>query len=290
MIGREYNAPLPPFRGGSDARGLALRAEPDPPEGLVFTDAGGGLSLLSGAPTRPGVYSFEVVSSDSNGSGGRMMVKLTVAPAPDSAAGRAEKVPAFLKAYDGGACFAARLRSGAAGANSIEAVGAERAAFSRLDAAFKRETGIEPLINAKQIAPQQCPIVALIKVSDGAREPPAIALDSPDVGPGRPLAGRVSGLAGRHLVLVVVDNDGDAVVLPSKLDPDGGGASFKMALTGTTDSIGPLQILAAIVSDSPLALFDRFHSGTASDLASRLQAEWPRAGAIAEVAYFKLAR
>ena len=130
-------------------RGLTLRAEPDPPEGLVFTDAGGGLSLLSGAPTRAGVYSFDVVSSDSNGPGGRMTVKLTVAPAPDSAAGRAEKVPAFLKAYDGGACFAARLRPGAAGANSIEAVGADRAAFSRLDAAFKRETGLEPLINAK---------------------------------------------------------------------------------------------------------------------------------------------
>ena len=102
---------------GSDARGLTLRAEPDPPEGLVFTDAGGGLSLLSGAPTRAGVYSFDVVSSDSNGPGGRMTVKLTVAPAPNTAAGRAEKVAAFLKAYDGGACFAARLRPGAAGAN-----------------------------------------------------------------------------------------------------------------------------------------------------------------------------
>ena len=232
MIGREYNAPLPPFRNGSDARGLTLRTEPNPPEGLVFTDAGGGLSLLSGAPSRPGVYSFDVVSGDSNGPGGRMMVKLTVAPSPDSVAGRAEKVPAFLKAYDGGACFAARLRPGAAGANSIEAVAAERAAFSRLDAALKRETGLEPLINAKQIAPQQCPIVGLIKASDGDRETPAITLESPDVGAGRPLAGRVNGLAGRHLVLVVVDNDGDAVVLPSKMDPDGGGASFKMVVDG----------------------------------------------------------
>jgi hypothetical protein len=162
--------------------------------------------------------------------------------------------------------------------------------LSRLDAAFKRETGVEASITAKQIAAPQCPIVALIKASDGAHEPPTIALDSADVGAGRPLAGRVSGLAGRRLVLVVVDNDGDAVVLPSKMDADGGGASFKMALTGTADSIGPLQILAAIVSDNPLAVFDRFRSGTASDLAPRLQAEWARAGAIAEFAYFKLTR
>ena len=83
MIGREYNAPLPPFRAGSDARGLTLRAEPAPPEGLIFTDAGGGLSLLSGAPTRAGVYSFDVVSSDSNGPGGKMTVKLTVARPPN---------------------------------------------------------------------------------------------------------------------------------------------------------------------------------------------------------------
>ena len=290
MTGREYNAPLPPFRAGSDQRGPTLRAEPDPPAGLAFTDAGGGFSLLSGAPTRAGVYSFDVVSSDSNGPGGRMTVKLTVAPAPNASAGRAEKVVAFLKAYDGGACFVARLRPGAGERTSIEAISADRAAFSRLDAAIKREIGPEPLITPRQIAAQQCPIIALIKASGGAREPPTIALDFPDVGAGRPLAGRVSGLAGRHLVLVVVDNDGDAVVLPSKMDPDGGGASFKMALTGTADSIGPLQILAAIVSDSPLAVFDRFRSGTASDLASRLQAEWARAGAIAEVAYFKLTR
>ena len=217
-------------------------------------------------------------------------MKLTVAPASNASVGRAEKVVAFLKAYDGGACFVARSRPDAGERTLIEAVSADHSAFSRFEAAFKREIGLESLITPRQITAQQCPIVALIKASAGAREPPTIAFDSPDVGAGRPLAGRISGLSGRHLVLVVVDNDGDALALPSKIDPDGGGASFKMALTGTADSIGPLQILAAIVSDSPLSVFDRFRSGTASDLASRLQAEWAKAGAVVEVAYFKLTR
>ena len=290
VSGREYNASLPPFRPGSDRRGPTLRAEPDPPAGLAFTDAGGGFSLLSGTPTRAGVFSFDVVSSNSNGLGGRMTVKLTVAPAPNPAAGRAEKVVAFLKAYDGGGCFVARSRPGAGERTSIEAISSDRSAFSRFDAAFKREFGQEPLITPRQITAQQCPFVALIREPGGSGEPPAIALNSGDVGSGRPLAGRVSGVAGRHLVLVVVDNDGDALALPNNIDPDGGGASFKISLTGTANSIGPLQLLAAIVSDSPLAVFDRFRSGTASDLASRLQAEWAKAGAVVEVAYFKLTR
>ena len=119
VAGRDYNAVLPPFRAGSDTRALALRAEPSPPDGLAFSDDTGGLSRLSGQPTKAGVYVFDVVASDAIGQSGRMTVKIVIAPAAIETPVVTDKLPSFLRAYDGGACFVAVPASDAAGLDAF---------------------------------------------------------------------------------------------------------------------------------------------------------------------------
>ncbi|HLJ69933.1 MAG TPA: protein kinase, partial [Roseiarcus sp.] len=61
-VGKEYLADLPPFSDSADPRGVALRAEPSLPEGLVLADLGHGFGRISGEPQKPGQYSFSIVA------------------------------------------------------------------------------------------------------------------------------------------------------------------------------------------------------------------------------------
>ncbi len=293
LVGSHYEATLPPFRPGDDERGITLRAEPDPPEGLTFADAGGGLSLVSGAPKRPGKFSFDVAASDGNGPGGRMTVSLTVAPAalpiPSPTVDLVAKARAFVAGNGGGPCFFARLGAGGE-PNAVEAVAADPAAFSRFDAAFQREVGVAAKVVAQQILPTQCPVVDLLKLSaDGSATAPHIELSSPIVGPGNPLAGRVTGLAHRPLQMVVLLDDGGVFLLPSAAASDGASASFDTPASADANSAGKPQVLVAVVSDAPLTAFQR-PAAKADGLVQALRGEWKGAGAAADAAYFELTR
>ncbi len=302
VAGKPYDAALPPFRVGADPRGLRLSADPSPPEGMTFADAGGGLSLLSGQPARPGVYAFDIVSRDGNGPGGRMAVKLTVAPppvvakAPQPAVTTAMLDPllrtrAFLKSYDGGGCYFAGAPEGSASSNAIEAVAADVATVKKFEAAFQQEMGSDPNITVRLISPGQCPLVELMRLTaSGDAQPPTIQLAAAAVGPGHPLTGRVTGLAGRHLQLVIFDNDGDVLPLKSVVEADGDAAVFEAPLKGDAASAGKTQILSAIVSTAPLAAFSGPRPTTAAGLVSALRGDWGAAGAAASTGFFRLVK
>jgi len=288
IAGRDYNATLPPFRAGSDIRGLTLRAEPSPPDGMTFSDAGGGFSLLSGRPTKAGAYAFDVVASDANGQSGRMTVKIAVAPAASETPAAPDKLTAFLRAYDGGACFFAVPASDPA---SVDAFAADRSAFSRFDDALKRATGVETNIAAHVLSNAQCPVIDLLKLPASVSAPaPSLRVDNVKVGPGRPLSGRVEGLAGRRLALISVDNDGDAYRLAVSLDADGSGGSFSAPLSGDAGSVNKTQVLLAIGTERPLPGLENFRAGGARDLAQALRGDWTKAGASASAVYFELSR
>ena len=80
-VGQDYGADLPTFSGEA-ATPMTLRVDPSPPAGLAFADLGSGHSQISGKPTTPGSYAFEVVATNAAGLAGRMSVKLNVTPAP----------------------------------------------------------------------------------------------------------------------------------------------------------------------------------------------------------------
>ena len=231
-LGSPYSAALPPFR--SPER-LKLRAEPLP-AGLAFADLGGGLSQLAGQPAKAGRFHFDIVAAAaSGGAEARTTVNLEVRPAPTpttsvdaaapptplatTAAFTAPPIETFLREFDGGSCFAVRSQDGGQGVE-FAAIGADRAAFQRFEAAYRNAYRREPDVRASLVLQEQCPAADLLRQS-AASAPPQLTLDTTDVGKGRPLAGAITALRGRALLLLAIVDDGRAVKLRTQISPNG---------------------------------------------------------------------
>ena len=83
-VGKEYSIDLPAFTNSVKGEGLLLRVDPAPPEGLVFSDLGLGHGRISGAPSKPGQYSFDIIGANKMGDFIRMPTTLTVTPSTPS--------------------------------------------------------------------------------------------------------------------------------------------------------------------------------------------------------------
>ncbi|MGD0561471.1 MAG: serine/threonine-protein kinase [Roseiarcus sp.] len=298
-VGEDYSTALPPFNVGANARGLALRAEPSPPDGLSFVDLGSGLSEISGKPTQAGAFAFDVVATNAAGLATRMAVKIVVAPAPRPAtpeqsparppSAPLDKASAFIAGFDGGACFLVRPLPGGGAVHALQGVGVELAPFQRFDAGYTREVGVEPQLGLRLIAAAECPALDLIRLgSANGAAAPRIELTSYEVGRGRPLAGTISGVAGRHLVLLLVDNDGVAHRLETKAAVGGDAATFSAPLVADASSVGPLQIVLAIASAKPIAALEGLRSAPLADVAPRLSGDASASSASVEAEFFKL--
>jgi predicted Ser/Thr protein kinase len=321
-VGRDYLADLPPFSDSGDITALVLRAEPGPPEGLKFVDLGSGFSEISGKPSKPGQYSFEILAKNAAGATARMTTRIIVAPGPQPVVPPAnpivappkplppstnpppanpppanpvvasltpsDKAAAFLRGFDGGFCFLARPLGAAADSIAIQGIGSDKATFERFYNAFIHETGVEPALSVRLIGPAECPAVDLIRASGLDRaDGPKINLAQYDVGRGKPLAGTVANLAGRHLDLLLVSSDGAVRRLDSRMQPGGGSATFNIPIAPDAASIGALQLLLAIVSPKATRTLEGFKVGAAADILSRLRNELPNASGALDVEFFK---
>jgi serine/threonine-protein kinase len=299
-----------------------LHAEPGLPEGLSFADLGSGFGKVFGVPSKPGQYAFDILAKNPAGRTARMAARITISPAPTavpaipeappaSAAGEAaapavpapspdlrvaslqpaEKAAAFLQRFDGGACFLARPLGGGPDSVAIQGIGSDRATFERLYGDFIRETGIEPVLTVRLIGPAECPAVDLIRAVGSDRgQAPKIDLAGYEVGRGKPLMGTIANLAGRHLDLLLLSNDGKVTRLDTRVQPGGGAATFSAPIVPDAASVGPLQLLIAIAASRPPPTLVGFKSGAAKDVLPRLQDELPAVAGALEVEYFKFAK
>jgi serine/threonine protein kinase len=201
---------------------------------------------------------------------------------------REEKAKAFVASFDGGECFLVQPLAGAASPNEYQAVGRTIEPFRRFDSAYKREVGVEAQLTVAPITAEQCPALDLVRLTppDG-RQPARLALKSYEVGSREPLSGTISNLEGRRLYLVLVDNDGLAHRLDAKVDANGDSAIFDIPLTADASSVGPMQMLLAIVSDKPIPTLDGLHSAKLGSIASRLIDDARGASASVGADYFK---
>ena len=210
-------------------------------------------------------------------------------PSVTSAALTEPSVETFLGNYAGAPCFAVRRQADVGGA-TFSAVGADRSAFQRFAADYRNAFRREPDVRAALVTQEQCPAAELLKQAPASTAgPPRLTLDSTEVGKGRPLAGAITSLAGRALLLLAIVDDGRAVKLRVQATPGGDGASFSLPLSGDADSLGKPEVLLAIASDRPLTGLDAFRSGPSADVLSKISAQWREAGGSAAIAMFKLA-
>ena len=173
-----------------------------------------------------------------------------------------DKAKALVSRFDGGDCFLIKPMAGSSDPNAYLAVGRELGPFQRFDSAYTSEVGAEPQLSLRLITPPQCPAIDLIRLGTAAgASAPRIELADYTVGKGKPLTGTIANLGGRNLVLVLVGDDGLAYRLEAKPSPERDVATFVVPLTPDASSIGPMQILLAIVSAKPIPALESFRSG-----------------------------
>jgi serine/threonine protein kinase len=209
-------------------------------------------------------------------------------PQPVAPASPEEKAKAFIARFDGGECFLIEPLPGSTKPHEYQAVGRAIEPFRRFDSGYKREVGVEANLRAAPITAEQCPALDLVRLAaPGGRSLPRLTLKNYEVGPGQPLLGTISHLEGRYLYLVLVDNDGLAHRLDAKVDPSGDSATFSVPLTADASSVGPMQMLLAIVSVKSIPAFDALHSANLKLIGSRLIDAARGASAAVEADYFK---
>jgi serine/threonine-protein kinase len=195
---------------------------------------------------------------------------------------------AFLRDYPAARCFAARIKGDDAAGRTVAVVGADAADFERFGAAFKQAVRAEPDLRGFVVLPSQCPAVDLLAAaSASAKGLPRVVLDSPLVGAGRPLSGTILGLAGRPLLLLVIDDDGKAFRLRAQASPGGESATFSASFTGDPSSIGKPQMVVAVASDRPIGAGETIDDAPSAALMPKLAAQGRDAGAGAGFALFK---
>ncbi len=178
----------------------------------------------------------------------------------------------YLGAFDGGPCFFARPLVADIDAARIEGFGTEVEGFVRLEADVIRDYGSEPRIDVRMVEAGQCPAVDFMHaIGHSAAKTPLIELETFEVGPGRPLAGRIGGITDGALTVLLVGNDGSVVRLDRMLRPAGDGAAFSIPLQADAASAGVPQLLMAIVTDRPLSSLPE--SGPASEVFPALARE-----------------
>jgi hypothetical protein len=199
-----------------------------------------------------------------------------------------ERAKTFIANFDGGECFLIEPLPGATKPHEYQAVGREIEPFRRFDSAYKQEVGVEAVLTVALISAAQCPALDLVRLAapDG-RERPRLTLKSYEVGPGQPLLGTISNLEGRHPYLVLVDNDGLVHRLETKVEASGDSGSFRVPFTAGASSIGPMQMLLAVVPDKPIPALDALHSASLKLIGPWLVEGAQTASASVEADYFK---
>ena len=182
-----------------------------------------------------------------------------------------EKGKAFVNTFDGGDCFFVDSRPGETEAHSYQAVGGDLAPFKRFDSLYKSEVGVEAKLTAALITREECPALDLIRLGADNREArPRIELANYTVGRGKPLAGTISNLSGRHLYLVLVDNEGLAYSLDARPQPGGRDATFSVPLTPNANSAGSMQVLLAFAALKPIPALESLRQAPLKPMLGRL--------------------
>jgi hypothetical protein len=280
-VGRSYVVHLPRFVDPEGGR-VTVTVEGGAPPGLSVFWRPDGSVQVSGIATVAGHFRFGLIARDRSGALIRVPLEVDVVagddnpirfltpeepppvdtaageggpvdPASATAPGGAEAVVADLVvSFDGGPCFFARPLDAAAGSIHVEGFAASVDGFHRLEARILDAVAVEPRIDVRLVSRAQCPVVSFLATLDRrVTGRPLVTLDSYSVGGSVALSGRLSGPFEVVPGLYLVADDGAVTRLDPELTMTADGATFRVPLQASGDSLGAPQVLLVVDAPAP---------------------------------------
>lgn len=209
----------------------------------------------------------------------------------------------FLADQPLGPCALAQRIDSGPDAGQLLILGPADTDASALVETYRREFGVSPAVQQREITPAQCPAIAFLRDMAGRPAPPVTmqaqirATDSQQTGAQLEVRGTVDAGAGRSLWLFLVPPDGDIYDLSAQLPPEafdparaGAGTAqnlgFALAQSGAVD--GP-YLLVAVTTDAPIAAVAAAPAGIAAEqILPRVSDELHQAGAAPAISILPL--
>jgi eukaryotic-like serine/threonine-protein kinase len=169
-------------------------------------------------------------------------------PAPKADAENARRE--WIRGYDGGPCFFARVVSEGKDDIVIEGLGIDAGNSAKLQRDFKARFGFIPKINASKLVQEQCEAARFLSAFANEELPKAsLGLDSEHVKGGLRLKGTIKGLNQPNIVLYLLDNEGNIYQFDHLLKRNGGVGSFNIKLVELRTRSPMPQLVMALASD-----------------------------------------
>jgi serine/threonine-protein kinase len=170
---------------------------------------------------------------------------------------RVDRITSFIKRYDGGDCFLLMPIAVGENAAQIEGYGASVQQFHTLDEAFKRTNGFEADIGLRQVTAKQCPAITFLAQLRAHPQPPSLEISDTTLRSGEVLSGSIEGYGDRHIVLLLISDDGSVHNLSRLAKPSGNGKVFNLRMQLANSTTAQPQLLIAVASSKPLAALER---------------------------------
>jgi serine/threonine-protein kinase len=142
-------------------------------------------------------------------------------------------------------------------AAQIEGYGASVQQFHTLDEAFKRTNGFEADIGLRQVTAKQCPAITFLAQLRAHPQPPSLEISDTTLRSGEVLSGSIEGYGDRHIVLLLISDDGSVHNLSRLAKPSGNGKVFNLRMQLANSTTAQPQLLIAVASSKPLAALER---------------------------------
>ena len=204
---------------------------------------------------------------------------------------RAVAMVDWLNKFDGGPCFYASTMDISDKSIQIEGFATNVKMLEKMDSEFQAKHEMEPDIQARLIAKEQCAVVEFLQaVRFNKMTKPTLNLSSTNVSSGQPLKGQLAKIKDGVVSLLLIDNAGVVYNLENFLVVKGDTASFNIKLIDL-ETRDPLpQLILALSSRKKIDEIQTAEPELASELLGRIQKAIKsgdlEVGAVAK--YFKL--
>lgn len=204
---------------------------------------------------------------------------------------RAVAMVDWLNKFDGGPCFYASTMDISDKSIQIEGFATNVTMLEKMDSEFQAKHDMEPDIQARLIAKEQCAVVEFLQaVRFNKMIKPTLNLSGTNVSSGQPLKGQLAKIKDGVVSLLLIDNAGVVYNLENFLVVKGDTASFNIKLIDL-ETRDPLpQLILALSSRKKIEEIQTAEPELASELLGRIQKAIKsgdlEVGAVAK--YFKL--